>query len=999
MSAAAIAAGQFKDEVAAAVEGLSDLGGGRIYATRDELVRSETRQVMARIDPRTMQRPEMFGTAAPGFRSRHHELHPGQAQMPNKPAMSKLGIVITPDTPVRTLANPSNKIKQRTYAKKGNNLHLRGPTNYRAAGSTLADAQGVAAQKPTARFQSLTSAPGPPKKTPAAGTLLDKKRANAVFEGKVVFIKGGGTDLKKSVWAIVLLSPADAPYMGHFILFVKKKEAYSLENEVVLNIVRGEAENGKEVVLRIKENEVRESSHRLVFHDAAKAKEFLATISRLLNGGIDVVPPENPFVAVVVPEEAHQATTRDVAGPGAVSVTEDMATSSVPSVAAPTQPNVEVGTASTAPAPTQLGDTESTKRKAAPVSINKGEAGSSVNPVTSPSLNGSVGHDAAHGHGKEPKKAQVKAHLVDLLSGEDLPSDSIVETVINASQPAGTVADSDMGGLDSPLFDLGPDELSSQQSQPAHTSNTDQLEGLDAWYEANPSSSGHEDHGVVKNDAELPDKTPGQVGADTQPMFQCLQGMVDSLLAGFGSVGVAGNSSVELKQTITAIKQTVVGSMRSFARDPSYFPGLTEQQKLQVFEDFLAEPEDTQEETTQPEAGLQDTAVQSTEETSDSGADTSSPSSAATAVPRRIRRMEYSTQRLLDARPNAVAPPGWLKELGFLPPVPASAKGAAAKEPVKQESSGQATPTRSATPFKPGTHGILPERSVSVTPLGRNLLPRPAAPPTPVRSPSPAIAKLELKFEKLSLRDELVKAPVPTVKVEEASSPVKQSTPVLQPVNSPLPPTLKVERPNFEVDKPTVKVDKAAIKVDKPAVKVGKPTANVEKPSPSVERAVPLYHKDHPAERKVGTKDSASAAKHSELSTQPKVDTSGSKALDSTKRELKANIHGAASNLPKQAKRAAAGPPASNAENARAQVVTAVAKSDGHANGQLTSRGLDPQAAPCHLPLANQQTGTTQQNASAGGLRGLNNSRWATRTETKVEKEGRFTGHYSYEQR
>lgn len=965
-SVAAIAAGQFKDDDAAAVEGLSDLGGGRIWANRDELVRTGTQQMMSRMDPRAMQYPEMFGKAARGFPSRRQEQPPGERLIPISPPTSKFGIVISPDTPIRTLTDPRNKLKQHTYAARNGNMHgnlrLRAPTiPYPRPGLSHSGAQLVAPRKPNPRIQGLLSATGTSRanNTPVAASLLDRKRANAVFEEKIKYVKGGGTDLNKYVWAIVLLSPAEAPHMGYFTLFLKKKEAYSLENEVVLNIVRGEAEKGNQVVLGIKENEVRESSHTLVFETAAKAKDFLATVSRLLNGGIDIITQQTPVIAVVVPEELNKATTtttQDVAGLGVTPTTENTLTSSVPTVVSPAQPKVEDVLAPTAPAVVQPSHIESLELKAALDSVNDDEAGTLADLITIPSTHGTVDHEVANAHGKEPNTAQVKANLPDLLSGEDdTTSDSVIETTIDAAQAADSVAGSDVQGLESPLFDLGADELSPPRSRLAFTSNAAQLEGLDAWYQASPETtcSGHQDHNVVNNDTGFSEKTPGQGDDDAQRMLQCLRAMVENLLLGFGNAGVAGNTSAELKRTIMTIKQTVAGSIRAYAPDASYFPNLTERQKLQVVEDFIAEPEDTQEVT----------AIRSSKETSVPAAGSCPRSSTATAVdssPPRVPRIEYSAQRLLDARPDAVAPPEWLKKLDFLPLVPGRepAKGPIEKKPVKPESFAQAAPSRSPTPIKPGTDGVELERSVSITPFGRNVVTRPAAPPTPVRSPSPAVAKLESKFEKLTLRDEPAKSPAPTVKVEDAPGPVQQSTPVPRPANPPSAHTLKAK-----------------------------------KPSPSVAQPVPLTHKGPLAERKPGTNGTAAAAGGSKFPTQPKVETFGSKDLDCLKNELETNIRGAAFNIPQQARPTAAGPPAAKAENVQPQAVTAVDKSNGHANGQLTPSGLNPQAAHFHPPPTNQPTGPAQQKvAPGGGIRGLNNSRWATPTEAKVEKEGRFTG-------
>jgi hypothetical protein len=936
------------------VEGLSDLGGGRIWANRDEFVRTGTHQMMSHMDPRTMQHPEMFGNAAQGFRSRGQELPPGHRLIVNNSPTSPHGALIDQNTVVMTVANTTNKVQERTFATQNGKIIRQGPANRHAAGPVQPIVQAIAPRKSTMRIQSSTSSHGAPpaKKAPATGTLLDRKRQNAVFEAEIKYVKGGGTDLNKFVWAIVLLSPTNSPYMGYFILFLKKKEVYSLENQVVLNIVRGAADKDNHVLLRIKENEVRESSHRLIFETAVNAKDFLATVSRLMNGGVDVVPSETPIVAAAVTNMTDKPTTPatpSIAGQVALLHPQNDAAKPIPAVVPSTQPKVDDAKVPMVSVPAKTSHIESLKSKAASVSATNGEAGTSANPIIIPSANDTVGQEVPNGRYEEPETVEVNAPLPDLLSGPDVTSsDSAIETRIDAAQPTDYVADS-------PLFDLGADELSPSRSQTAYTSNMDQLEGLNEWYEAKLAAvpSDDDDHDAAKDDSASSDKSAAHVGDDTERMLECLKAMVKTLLLGFDTQGAAGNTKAELNRTISTIKRTVADSIREYAPDASYFPNLTMQQKLQVVEKFLAEGEGTQEET----------AIQSADETLVPEPGNSPPSSAATAVnssPSRVTRIEYTPQELLDARSNAVSPPAWLKKLDFLPPVSGRQsvkegsvrKEPVKQEPVKQESFRQATPSRSPTPMKPGTHGILLERSVSMTPFGRNLATRPAAPPTPVASPSPTIDKLEHKFEKLSLKDESGKLPsVSSLKVEEAPSPVQQPSSGPKAINSASKPIVKVEKPSPSVDHPAAFTDQAPM-----------------------------------TQRKVDVNGSASA-------THPKVETFVSKDLETIKREVKVKVHGAF-NFAQQVKPTAASPPAINTENIRPQYLTAVAKSNGHSNGQLTSPArLNPEAASFQQSVANYQTGPTQQNAPAGGgTRGLNNSRWATPATTKVEQEGRFTG-------
>ena len=985
-SAAAIAAGNFKDDDAAEVEGLDDLGGGRIYATRDEEVRTRTCQMLSQMTPFGLQRPEALGLATQGFRTRGQEHLSGQRLVPNNPPTSKNGIVLTPDMPVRTFTTTANKVQERTYATKNGDIirgHIQAqaPHNHHAAGPSLLNAHAVAPQKPSVKLQSLTKAPGVSvaKKTPATGTLLDRKRQDAVFEAEIKYVKGGGTDVSKCVLGIALITPTDSSYMGYFILFLKNKEVYKLENNVVLNIIRGAIDKDNQVVLHIKENEVRESSHRLLFKNAATAKGFLATISRLLNGGVDIVSEEKPVVAndgTDIPAKPTTATTKTVAGNGAVHDTKNKSTNIVATVNAQTHLKVEEAKVPAVRVTAETTHIQDLTSKGTVVPAQNGEKGTAANPIVISFCNDYVTQKGRNGHHEEPNNSEVEAF--DLLSGSE---DTLSEmgSAIGIAPSAAPIVKENQQAVNSPLFDLGADDGSPSQAQRPYPSNVHQLEGLNFSCDAS-SRIDHDTNEVAEDDSEPSQKSPTPVQDGIRLLHEMLVGMVESVLVGFRNHGTAGSTSAEVNRTTSTIKKTVADTMCSMAPNPSFFPNLTLKQKLQVVVDFLDEPEDTQEETS----------TQSVAESVVLECNESSGSSTVTMIdssPSVTTRVEYSAKQLLDARRNAVPPPDWLGTIPFLPPVPVKTSRMDKKtdnqgdvkedvihqesikqESVMQESSNpesvkQDSPSRPPAPIKPGNDGILQGHMDSMKPLGR--IARPAAPPTPATSPSaavtsevpatasqaPTVAKLELKFEKLSLKDASVKSPTaPTVKIEGASASVKQTS------HSAAEPTKSSPAPTA-----TALSGSAERPATLTGLKVGANGANktTEKGSS-------------------GTKDSN---------------------LQSTKHGLKAQVQGVAFDFARQPQPETGSGPVGNAKNDSPQTVIAVAKSNGSLNGKLISPGrLDHRGATSfdspRASDANHRVDPTQQNEAAGNkaFLGLNSSRWARTTTKKVEMEGQFTG-------
>lgn len=971
------------------MEGLDDLGGGRVYANRDEMVRGEARNMMSRMDPRALQRPETYGPAASHFRSRGQELPPSQMLALSSSRSSVLGIVLEPNMPLTTLTPTKNvttgRVLESTLASQNGQVtqsvfQSRTRAGRRAAGPTQSSAQP---QLRGPLSQRVTASPTQPAKNPsAAGTLLDRKREDAVFEAQVKYIKGGGTDLNKFVWAIVLLSPTEPPYMGHFILFVKKNDVYNLELNILLNIIKGKADNNNQVVLRLNENEFRRSFHRLVFQDGAQAKDFLGTIDRLMSGRVENAPSATPIVAAVATSEPVRPAI----------VTTQNATKANKTV----KPAV-VATQNT----TKANETGMV----------------STNTVTVSQSNG-VKEKAVNGQRTEANIVAAKPDPADLLSGpEDVPPALPADTLHEARPVAAPTPDHNgqaTTATSSVLFDL---DFSPLQAGNAHSSNMDLLSGVNPWYisdsdrdkinegqdpmggvanEPNPwSTSSAEDDKeiidgevvdgevtedeVVIEDEKLSEDEPLIQGQDDRErMHQSLVTMLLTLLAGFDTMGTTGNTPDEVNRTISTCKQTVANTIRSlYASDPSYFENLTEQEKHQVIDDFLASPvasaievDDTQEESA-AQAGEEEqvaepvhapTSVNTTDAEGPVAEPGNAPSSVNTTTvdPRPSRRVEYSQQQLLNARPNAVPPPKYLGELDFLPPAP---RREPAREPVKNA---PVTAPGTTTSVKPGSKGIE-HRPVSVKPLGdvHTQISRPATPLTPQASPSRAFVKLEAKFQKLSLEDKPVASQSePAVKVEKANPSVKQRS-VTAPVKSTSALNVKTEKHSSSV----------------------KQSTPVNQGAPQVDQA-PL------AERKLNTNIPAPTGKTTEHAAQAPI----AKTKEAIQRELKMKVHGiAAFNFSEQRQPTNATTPAAvNTENVQPIAAPPVAQTNGHSNGQLTSPGrLDPQARAFQPRVTDQQTGPRPQvdrPAPAGGPRGLGNSRWATPASTKVESEGKFTG-------
>ncbi|KAH8902714.1 hypothetical protein BR93DRAFT_941370 [Coniochaeta sp. PMI_546] len=1006
----AIASGDFKDDDAAAMEGLDDLGGGRIYATRDEMVRGEAHDMMSRMDPRAIQRPELYGPAARDFRSRGQELPPSHPLELSNSHSSKLGIVLEPDKPVRTFTKP-NKAQEHTFTSKSgqiirNILHSNGSPGRHYANNakpnTSSSMRAPAPQKGTVRIPPLTATSGsqPAKKPTASDTLLERKRQDAVFEAQVKYIKGGGIDLNKYVWAVVLLSPAAPPYMGYFILFIKKKEVYNLELNIVLNIVQGANENNNQVILNIKENEVRKSSHRLVFQDADKAKRFLKTISSLQKGGVSNVASDTPNMAAMAIDlsgNSATGTTKAVFTQASVSRTEIKTSMPASTALPPIRSHFNGVKASVTTQPTHTG---SRKTETSPASIlaksdpaKDDHAGmSSANAAVVPPAIDIVKTDMLNDQHIKAKTVLDNPSAVDLLASldyirPDSPMGTPANTPAGIAPLAARVAGKNEHATDSTsnvLLDL---DFSPPQHGNAHSSNMELLLGVDPWYsdsvldsvievqdqademddEAPDASSSSTNiprvnENVAENEPQHEQEPLVQGQNDSERMHHSLVTMVLTLLAGFDNKGRAGNTPAEVNRTISTTKQTVAATVRSvYASDPSYFGNLTEDQKLQVVNDFLELPIAN---AIEIEDGQKELTAQCAEEALMPESANSLCSTEDTANNPPMPRKEYSPQQLLNARPNAVQPPEWLGQLDFLPPM--AGRGPVIK-PVQgtvPDSVAKVTVTTSKMPdpVKTGSEGAQ-DRPVSITTLDGVLtvVSRPATPLTPVASPSPLVVKLEHKFEKLSLED----------KPEKTSSP----------------PAVKIEKTS-----PTIGNSSSLADAVKPSSTL---EVKVESFPPPVKRHGPLIDLAPLAERKLNIDVCAPTAKKNEQSTQPQTQAPVVKTKDAFERELKIKVHDvAAFNFSTQRKPNSATPTANNSKSVESSAVTHVAKSNENFDGQLTSpRRLNPEAAVFQPRVTNQQTGPPQQNApSPGGMRGLSNSRWASPAMTRVEGEGKFTG-------
>jgi hypothetical protein len=751
--------------------------------------------------------------------------------------------------------------------------------------------------------------------------------------------------------------------MGYLFIFLKKEKERPLERELPLNLVRAQAGEDDKVVLRIKENEIRESSSRIIFESSNAARDFLLAISRLLGGVADLIATGFPVPVGTV------STTSSSPGLDRVQADHDP----LPTMGSEATSN-QVITAANVPCQLEFGenkssaDTQNLVFGAAAANTGDTETLTSVDPDTIRLSDGAVSQTSVDGHGVETENIGNKAPILDLLSGsEDTFSD--MASPVTVAQHTTNSTNSEDRDFASPLFDLAIAEHSSQIPSPVYKSNIDQLQGLDFGGHIDACNTegnhdGQEDIEEVQDSSSVTLVAAPAQGA--HGLVHLMQDMFRAVLTGFGNAGIAGITDVERKRTETKVKQDVATTVRGLATNPAFFAGLTSEEKLEVIKEWVSEPEDT--EMIPGTDTAEDFLVQVA-----GGLYVSSSVTAADTSPSRQPRKEYSAKQLLDARGDAVQPPDWLNKLPFLPRAPAIEPSetyhvqdsplnnmaldkpvtqVAAKEDIfKQDNVEQATLSESSTPLKKSTTQNIPIKDA-------NRVTRPAAPPTPAASPSTAvappaanIAKLEHRFERLTLKDKPAAMP--------SMTPLERAKEVV-------PAVLATQLPANSV--PTGDKSDTVHSVEHPA--------NLEDP-------------------KMTVSGFASSREQAVQKTQCKDMTSASKDLSTVMHELKTKIHATAFDFTKQPQPGQPTEPANGRKNVPIQrSTTTAAKSITPSNGELMCPvQLDSGPDPLQSHVTNNILDTTHEKAPVcKPTRGLNSSRWAKEATQKVEREGRFTG-------
>jgi hypothetical protein len=827
-------------------------------------------------------------------------------------------------------------------------------------------------------------------------TLFDQKRRGAVFEELVKYVKGGGPTLKKAVWAVTLLTPAEAPEMGCFILFIKKNDLYQLEQNIVLSICQGVADTDGQVILRVRESPVRLVSHRLVFQNADKAKDFLRVLIRLQKGG------ELEPVAVSVVETDQSVQPPSITTRSDTLQTEATVTQHSPTVTSPAKCKVDERRVE------QPEDDEPELPAAPPkarsarelyqVSAKSTEAPSDqpkkspVNTVIASQPEDCVpGVKVSNGHTDEPKDVAVETAAPEVSSTQQTTSS---DDVAPATAGPTTSVDDGLSAMDnekpskiqekapaSLLFDLAADDASPQRPR-AVNSNMDLLSDVNPWYtdtandtstssiaeeqlapsvlaeaasEPNPWSNdgvAEQQDGVSdqQDDGEQEDQLAEQSEAEKEVVLErmrkSLMVMVFTLLAGFERSGAAGDTTAEFEATIVSIKQSIAHTIRPMAASPSYFGKLTEEDKYQVIEEFLAAPVRF---------------IEPSSDEEDAEAEDSAISTAATAVdppPPRLSRIEYSMHKLLSARNNAVRPPAWLGELDFLPQLPG-------QDPVKKSK-----PVRSATPISAGT-GPDQSRSVSVTPLRHTLVLRPAAPPTPVESPLATEQSLAEAMAEADALDALVEHKPERAKGPVLPKPVSDPR-LLFPDRKPIPP--EGEDINIFMERYAEK--KREIFFSAEGYSLAPVKDEFSPPAPAVKTKQEVQQ---------DFKNKVAAVA---------VTSPAAKTKQEVQQDFKSKVAAVVTNSTGTSKSVGTTPREPDAK-ATQMVPPANGQANGCTNGQTKSPGrLDPLAAAFEPNHANHETVASTENTplATGEHKGLGSSRWASATTTKVKQEGRFTG-------
>ncbi|KAB5539468.1 hypothetical protein GE09DRAFT_1226280 [Coniochaeta sp. 2T2.1] len=827
----ALEGGLFKDKTAEEVAGLDDLGGGRSYANREEMVRGEVGRALHRMNPLTMQ--HQAPQRHPMLRG--PELHPRHQN--RNARQSKLGICFMPDMPIHKFGPGSNRITTNVLAPIDGNAaggntqpnHVR-PTNLLPQATDLPKPQGTASghpgsaaratgpspppartnghpvvpQRATMRVQPSAptfvqwagaartnghpmvpqqatmgsrpsappSGPNPTGKSQGTGSLLDLKRRNAAFELKVKYIKGGGTNLNKSATVIVLVTQDKIPHMGYYLLFVEKPdESYRLELNVVLNIVQTAVDSAHEnhVLVRIQENETRVSVHRLIFGNAGAANQLISTIKYLMSARPKVASSASPTKPAALEVDGR-----------------DNNTSSTPSAAA--TPGKQI-----------------------------------AQHVAIASTNGTVNtNSTANTNGTANTGGTANTTMVDLLS--DMEMSDVVNDQLSS---AGTAANKTPAIVhDNALFDFEAEDPAPTRALTDVSSNTDMLTGVQfntnlqeaAVMEEDVTSemaaqeaiktqvqdmAGDGAHETVMNDDGQSVFPENAVAAR---MYDTLVQKSLSFLDDFAIP--VGETDAQRSETLRPIRETIAEAARGWVISiPSYFSDITVEQKLQVVDKFLANTTTTgpKENATEPETSTQGqnaaegTATQSPDEASipesghsptsttaavassfHSSEDTyvESPALSSTTAVDSLVRYRYAQHEMLAINNPAATPPLGLSGIEW--PVQGGQRArqstvSTAADNDTDINETHATPDHPVTPKTP-TSGPPSDRPVIVTPLGRNMATQRATePPTPpMTNQVPTVDKLCRGFSGLSLMEKPKSAAPPTPPVAK-EEPVREA--------------------------------------------------------------------------------------------------------------------------------------------------------------------------------------------------------------------------------